>query len=117
MIDANPGDMLDDAHPLVLRWSVNDPQSIEKDFIHYPAPVYQTLVVDPCFVPSDGERSYSFAKGIHCPICGGAVDRGYRAYCQTHNLYCLCGYCPDCWLLYESIHVGTLYEDGEYIEW
>lgn len=102
MIEAEPGTLLDDAHPVGRQ-------------------VFATRVVDSCFLPpQDRGRS---SGGVFCPVCN-SVARVLRfsSGCHVHwnpstHVPCKCHhfYCSDCWLLFDTALIGELDSDGGYV--
>lgn len=92
MIEAEPGTILDNAYIIGNR-------------------VLATVVVDADAVSPESQGRNS---GSLCPICHGLVRASVWTYCTHHDRKCCCFYCPNCWLIYENIEVGTLDAKGDY---
>ena len=100
MIDANPGDILDDAYPHNNR-------------------VYATLVIDPlattCSVSKHIDSNTREASDEQsCPVCYGSIVTGVKAK-HPHTLeWDRFNWCPTCWLVYDKIEIGIIDKKGNY---
>ena len=94
MIEANIGDLLEDAWPRGKQ-------------------VYATRVIDPCMPPplTHGRNS----RGVRCPICKEIVVI-HIIECQYHNTKCSVFYCADCWLAFDNECIGRLTTSGDFVE-
>ncbi len=100
MIDANPGDILDDAYP-------------------YHDIVYATLVIDPCATActiSKGMDAHVKEAGEShsCPVCHGPVVNNVKARHPKTKKAGRFMWCATCWLIYTTISIGTLDKHGNY---
>lgn len=100
MIDANPGDILDDAFP-------------------YNNTVYATLVIDPlataCSITKHIDSTTREASSEHhCPVCNGPVVNHVKAkhpHTQEQGRFSWCG---SCWLIYNTVAIGVIDKHGNY---
>jgi hypothetical protein len=79
--------------------------------------VYAYRIVETDLAPYDIESRPQYYLGLdhYCPICGERIDYSVKTsiclYCRTncheHKFRQYSFYCHICWMLYDSVQVGT----------
>ena len=100
MIEANAGDLLDNA------WVCSNK-------------VYCTLVIDPLATTQTiakhlDDSAREAGDECCCPVCEGSVVSNVRAKCPGDTTLSRAMWCPACWLIYKTIEIGTLDKHGNY---